>query len=124
MNITTQEVIALLDGVAFKVVGPFLVADLSKKKKLWQALPVGEHGMEQVCEKQKTESHMHDFVSLYKSDALDVTSGSERFVLPKKALIIVLPGVAHSWVTKKEKGVVGSVDHRHAAQVVQKLVTA
>jgi len=124
MNITTQEVLTLLDGVQFKVVGPFLVADLSRKKKLYNRLPVGEYGMEQVCEKQKTESHTHDFVSLYKSDALDVTSGSKRFALPKKALTIVLPGVAHSWVAKKEKGAVGSVDHRHSAQVVQKLVTA
>lgn len=111
-----------IQGLEFKVIGPFLVTDLnSKTKKFFENLAAGEHGMEKILNGQKTESHTHDFCSFYKSNNLNVDCAGEEFILPSRALTLVLPGVEHSWIPKSNQGSVGSIDWRHAKQI---LVTA
>lgn len=69
--------------------------------------------MEGVPEHAKTQAHTHDFVSLYKSSYLDVLYENELFNLPFLALIVVLPGITHSWVPKNNEG---WINRREACQ--------
>lgn len=116
---STLQIMERLQGMSFKAIGPFLVADLSDRAwSVSENLPVGEHGMEDVAFGQKTESHRHQFPSFYRSSDLDVECKGKRYVLPTRALTLVLPGLDHSWVPKQEHGAVGSVDWRHDKQVL------
>ena len=119
MKNQTQEIFDLIQNRNFTVHEQFLVADLTEQPKLFANIPVGKHGLEQVCKNKQTKSHAHTFLSIYKSEDLHVLSGKQKTVLPKKSLVIVPPGVEHSWIPQKQEGVVGSVDHRHRKQVLQ-----
>lgn len=115
----TKDVLERVQGLGFKAIGPFLVADLTGQlESVFSGLQVGEHGMEEVSLGKRTESHTHPFPSFYKSSGLDVECGGVRFSLPSQALTLVLPGFDHSWVPQNGHGKVGSVDHRHEKQVV------
>jgi hypothetical protein len=117
MKETVSQIMKRVQGLNFKAVGPFLVADLSTQaEQVFENLPVGEHGMEDVLFGQKTQAHTHEFPSFYKSKGLDVEYEGERFILPARALTLVLPGLDHSWVPKQSQGAVGSVDWRHEKQ--------
>lgn len=118
MNSETTEIMRKLGGISFRAQGPFLVADLTTEPVLFESLAVGRHGMESVPQGKRTEPHEHDFPSFYKSEGLDVEVGGERVKLPERALTLVLPGTAHSWVPKQELGSVGSLDDRHEMQKV------
>ncbi|PIR03783.1 MAG: hypothetical protein COV59_03870 [Candidatus Magasanikbacteria bacterium CG11_big_fil_rev_8_21_14_0_20_39_34] len=109
--------------MTFTVKGPFLVADLTQNKELYESIPVGSHGEEEVKKKEKTKEHKHTFLSLYKSKALDLFYGDVYISLPERALTLVLPGVKHSWVSKRNCGDVSSVDTRHRKQVIQPLMS-
>ncbi len=120
-----KEVLHGLKGTIFKAVGPFLVADFTKDPTKYTDLNVASHGTEVVHPEKVTESHSHEFVSLYKSVGLNVMVGGEEIVLPEKALTIVFPGTEHSWVAQDKAGTVGSVDERHEKQVmVNRMVVA
>jgi len=105
-----------VQGSIFKTIGPFLVAELGEK--LFEKMIVSKHGMERVLFGQKTEPHTHDFPSFYKSSNLDVVCEGKKYSLPKQALTLVLPGIDHSWIPQEEQGAVGSIDSRHAKQVL------
>ena len=111
----TLKMLKQVQGISFKTIGPFLVAELDEKK--FKKIRASKHGMEHVLFGQKTESHMHDFPSFYKSSNLDVECKGKKYSLPEQALTLVLPKIDHSWVPKTESGVVGSIDYRHAKQV-------
>ena len=74
--------------------------------------------MEEVKRGTKTESHVHRFLSLYLAVGLVLTSGGKEYKLPPQALVIVPPGTDHSWTPARKSGKVGSIDKRHAKQVV------
>ncbi len=118
-NENTLQIMERVQGMSFKAIGPFLVADLGDQAgSVFENLPVGEHGMEDVVFGQKTKSHSHQFVSFYKSSDLNVECGGKEYVLPARALTLVLPGLDHSWIPKQDHGVVGSIDWRHEKQVL------
>lgn len=122
-KITTAEIMGKVQGLNFVVMGPFLVADMSAQvPSAIAGLPVGEHGMEDVRFGQQTEAHRHKFASFYKSSGLDIECEGERFTLPKCALILVLPGISHSWIPQEDRGEVGSVDWRHVKQTLVAVV--
>lgn len=109
-----------LEGMQFTCIGPFLVADLLDQRWSFNDLPVGEFGLEAVASGKCTQQHFHKNVSLYKTRALDVKCRGDHFVLPQESLVVVLPGIAHSWVAKSlQAGLVGSVGHNHPKQIVQ-----
>lgn len=115
----TLQIMERVQGMSFKAIGPFLVVDLSDQaESVFKNLPVGEHGMEDVAFGQKTESHYHQFPSFYKSSDLNVECEGKQYVLPARALTLVLTGLDHSWVPQQSHGSVGSVDWRHEKQVL------
>lgn len=107
-----------MQGISFVTIGPFLVSDMSSDEN-FNTIPVGAHGMEEISLGQKTKAHTHNFPSFYKSKGLDIESEKKVFSLPEQALVLVLPGVVHSWIPKKSGGVVASVDTRHQKQVIE-----
>jgi hypothetical protein len=122
----------------FKIIGPFFVASLvyddndigvrrvihgNNYQEPFKRLYVGKHGMESVAKGKRTRGHRHDFPSFYKADGLDVKSDRKIFTLPEKALVLILPGIHHSWMPKsKTGGRVGSIDDRHEKQVIVSVV--
>ncbi len=125
MNTKTAAYLSQMQGVTFEVRGPFLVANLSKKKKLYDSLSVGAHGEEFVDTHEKTKDHSHTFLSLYKSKGLNVmTEDNSIITLPNAALTLVPPGISHSWIAKQKRGSVSSVDTRHKKQDIQPLALA
>ena len=116
----TKKILEQVKGISFKTISPFLVADLSRKtKSLFEKIPTSKHEMEDVPSRKKTSAHKHQFPSFYKSANLDVMCDGERFPLPTRALVLVLPDVDHSWwASKGENGSVGSVDLRHRKQIL------
>lgn len=117
MQTTSLDIMSRFKGLYFTVIGPFLVADLTKKKDFFSKIAVAQHGMESLKKGEKTVSHTHDFPSFYKSEGLDVECQGERTSLPRLSLVLVLPGIGHSWIPQKSTGSVGSVDHRHKKQI-------
>lgn len=112
-----QLTISFENPMQFSTCGPFFVADISDIDE--SSIRVGKHGMETVKQGQKTGPHSHEFMSLYKSEGLDVMgSDGERIELPEKALVVVPKGVEHSWVPKEGGGAVGSIDPTHEPQVL------
>ncbi len=113
-DMNTNEILGKIQGLHFRVVGPFLVADMDGR----QSLEVGENGMEEVWPGTQTEPHTHAVTSFYQTEGLDmVDEAGCRYTLHRSALIIVLPGVGHSWIPKDgQSGAVGSVGHRHEKQ--------
>jgi len=112
-----SKMLKLVQGMSFKTIGPFLVAELNEET--FSKINESKHGIEKVKLGQKTQSHTHDFPSFYKSFKLDVTCREEKYSLPEKALTLVLPGIHHSWIPQgKDEGAVGSVDSRHNKQVL------
>ncbi|HLC49260.1 MAG TPA: hypothetical protein VJI96_02635 [Candidatus Andersenbacteria bacterium] len=119
-TIEVIDFLVVLEGMSAVVRGRFLVFDFAGEKSLFAALPVGQYGMEKVPAESITKSHVHDFVSAYKSSGLDVLDHGTRHELPSEALVIVLPGVSHSWIPKSEVGgEVGSCDERHERQQLE-----
>lgn len=115
-----NEILDQIQGISFKIVGPFLVADLSDSSRV-KTLLIGEHGMETIGgSRLQTEPHVHQFNSFYKSSGLDVLDeNGERHILPDESLTLVLSGVQHSWMPKWQIGAVGSLDPRHEKQVIR-----
>lgn len=107
-----------LKGLSFAVKGPFLVCDLTDKPGTFKRIAVADHGMESVAMHQKTESHAHDFSSLYKSHRLNIRSGDSQYQLPDQCIVLILPGLQHSWIPKTGGGEVGSLDKQHARQIM------
>jgi hypothetical protein len=117
MKTDTTTILALVEGFTFNVMGPLLVANLTDEPdSVFNNLPIGEHGMEEVSQGLVTEPHDHNFPSFYKSSNLDVVCDGTLVTLPDRALTLVLPGVNHSWTPKRNTGHVGSVDYRHEKQ--------
>jgi len=96
--------------------GPFTVIPLNRNSA--NSISVGEHGMEKVECGTKTKNHTHRFLSLYLAVGLVLTSGGKKYPLPPHALVIVPPGTDHSWTPARKSGKVGSIDKRHAKQIV------
>jgi hypothetical protein len=118
--VNAPEIIRCVGGLYFKAVGPFLIADLNDQpESVFGALVVSEHGMEPVWPGERTEPHEHDFLSFYKSVALDLVYEGKLIMLPGRALTIILPGIRHSWFSAwGVLGSVGSLDSRHQKQVL------
>lgn len=115
-KLDVYTVLRQLSEMSAKVVGPFLVFDFVEEPALFDALEVGEHGMEKVPHGKATKSHSHDFMSVYKAVQLDIISEGVKFELPVMSLVIVFPGTVHSWIPKVESGHVGSCDTSHDKQ--------
>lgn len=100
-------------------IGPFEVLNLSNASTLFDAITVSKYGMEEVKPGQKTEAHTHDFPSYYKSKDLNLVHKGQLITIPAQALVVVPPGVDHSWIPQNNyAGAVGSVDDRHSKQVI------
>ncbi|HSX25194.1 MAG TPA: hypothetical protein VLG69_04480 [Candidatus Andersenbacteria bacterium] len=115
-SLNVDDALKQLSGMFAKITGPFLVVDLNDDEEFFGALEVGEHGMEEVPELQRTQPHSHEFVSAYKSEGLNILAGEELHALPQRCLVIVLPGTSHSWLPKVLAGAVGSCDSKHEKQ--------
>lgn len=74
--------------------------------------------METVPAGSRTQAHRHAFLSLYHTKKLDVfDEDGTKHALPEHALVMVPPGVEHSWIPNSNAaGKVGSLDHRHEKQ--------
>lgn len=123
LSMDIQTLLPKLEGASFRVMGPFLVADLHDKETLFRSIEIEQYGMENVSQGMTTQAHCHTFHSVYKSVGLNVVSGGKEVLLPNKCLVLVLPDVEHYWVPKRVEGSVGSVDARHEQQVVMELAT-
>ena len=114
----TMKIFKSLTGITFTVMGPFLVGNCTSKSGQFKLIPVSKHGQELVAAGTSTKSHTHSFLSVYKSDNLNVISGKETYTLPTKAIVLVPEKENHSWIPKNKTGSVGSVDPRHRKQVL------
>ncbi len=114
------DVLGALGGSSAVVQGPFLVFDLTNRPEQFRSLEVGQHGMEEVPSDRATEPHDHDFVSAYKAEDLNVSSGEKVYELPARAVVLVMPKISHSWRPKHSTGRVGSADTTHEKQALQK----
>lgn len=111
--------LAYLQGTTFVVTGPYLVADLDHNPPIGELeSQYGKHGMEEVPVGTKTQAHRHAFLSLYHAAGLAVLDeDGVKHTLPEHALVLVPPGVEHSWIPSGTMaGRVGSLDHRHEQQ--------
>lgn len=118
------EVRHILKDMCPTPIGPFQVYDLTDHEDAVNKLSrlLGQNGLENVPSGCITEAHTHDQLSFYLIDGLCVQNGSQRFDLPKQALVEVPPGVVHCWSPQgQQSGHVGSVGHQHPRQLVQAL---